>query len=58
MLFGVGAIHSGLFTLSVSFFPPLLCFVGRQEGTYYSSILEFLREWCFTDSHFLSRATY
>ncbi len=34
----------------------LACF-GRQEGTYYSSLLEFLREWCFTDSHFLSRAT-
>lgn len=28
----------------------------RQEGTYYSSILEFLREWCFSDNNFISRA--
>ncbi len=30
----------------------------RQEGTYFSCILEFLREWCFTDSHFISRPLY
>ena len=42
--------------------PQLICVrsgtqPNRQEGTYYSSILEVLREWCFTDSHLLSRAT-